>query len=182
MGDPATVIENPHRFAPAAPGESHVYGACAPGWHSAAPYAVAMEEWIDFVRGRGVERVCCLLPGKELEADDGNVGLYRAAFGRENVLHAPVPDNHLVGLDRLREDVLPFLASSVEQDAPTVVHCLDGLGRTGYVLAAWLVAGRDYEPLDALATVRELGRDPYESVQRGRATRRVLLCRLERLR
>lgn len=181
MGDPAVVLDNGHRFGPAAPDESHVYGACAPGWHSAAPYARAVEEWISFVRDRGVDRVCCLVPGRELDAPDANVGLYRAAFGRENVLHAPVPDHRLVDVETLRRDVLPFIAASAERDAPVVVHCLDGVGRTGDALAAWLVDGRGYEPLDAVATVREMGRDPYDAVQRGRATRRDLLCRLERL-
>jgi len=56
-----------HRFAPAAPDEEYVYGACCPGWHSTAEQEEGIEEWIEFMRDRGIERVCCLLSGDQLD-------------------------------------------------------------------------------------------------------------------
>ncbi len=170
MGDSPTVVNDAHRFAPAAPEESHVYGSCAPGWHSAADHSTAVDEWIRSMRDRGIERVCCLLSGTDLDDREGNVQRYRRAFGEDNVLHAPVADHHLVEPATLEDEILPFLAESVDSDSPVVVHCLAGIGRTGQVLAAWLVAHRDYEPREAVDAVRETGRDPRDAVQAGNAS------------
>lgn len=45
-----------------------------------------------------------------------------------------------------------------------MVHCYGGIGRTGHVLAAWLVAQRGFSNKTAIETVRETGRNPYEAV------------------
>jgi len=169
MGD-STVVDHAHRLAPAAPDESHVYGACAPGWHSAADHDVAVAQWIDSMRDRGIERVCCLLSGMDLDAENGNLARYRRAFGRDRVRHAPIADRHLVDAATLEETILPFLADGVERNEPIVVHGVAGIGRTGQVLAAWLVAGRDYEPRAAVDAVRQTGREPREPVRHGNAT------------
>lgn len=182
MGQSTLVVNHAHRFAPAASGEEYVYGACAPGWHSAADNATAVEHWIAFVRERGIERVCCLLAGPSGAGDCATVDRYRREFGREHVLHAPVADGRLIDEPTLTRDVVPFLADSLERDAPVVVHCLTGIGRTGQVLAAWLVAHRDYEPREAVSAVRETGRDPHEAIQHGHATFRDLRALLESVR
>lgn len=161
---------NPHRFAPAAPESDHVFGACCPGWHTAAAHDRALDDWISFMREAGIERVCCLLTGAQLDRYDGNVARYREAFGDDRVLHAPIPDHHLADAATLREDVLPFLDDAVAADERVVVHCLAGIGRTGQVLAAWLVHHHDYHPRRALETVREMGRAPDDAVERGNAT------------
>ncbi|MDG5775027.1 protein phosphatase [Haloarculaceae archaeon H-GB2-1] len=148
-----------HRFAPAAPGESTVFGACAPGWHTAASNEDALDDWLGFVQSRGVERVCCLLPGEALERGEGNAGRYVATFGEENVCHEPIPDQSLVSEATLQR-ILGFLEDSDAADQRVVVHALAGLGRTGQVLAAWLVHGRGYDPSTALETVSEMGRVP----------------------
>lgn len=173
-----------HRFAPAAPDEEYVYGACCPGWHSTADRGAAIDEWIDFMQARGIERVLCLLSGTQLEQTEASTGSYVRAFGGENVEHVPIADHHLADPVTLAEDVLPFLDESVAVEQPVVVHCLAGIGRTGHVLAAWLVHGRDYDPVDAIATVSEMGRSPGEAVDSGNAQRgelHKLLSRFEQI-
>jgi len=161
---------NAHRFAPAAPDEAYVYGACTPGWHSAASREAAIDDWVAFMRAEGIERVCCLLTGCQLDDCGAVLDRYASAFGEENVLHAPVRDHHLVPEEVLLEEILPFLAESRDVEAPVVVHCLAGIGRTGQVLAAWLVYNRDYGPKRAIETVTDNGRDPTEAVRMGNAT------------
>jgi protein-tyrosine phosphatase len=175
MSDTGPMVVDAHRFAPAGPDESVVYGACCPGWHSAASHAAALDQWIADMRDAGIERVCCLLTGRQLDAHDANIGRYADAFGEEKVLHAPVPDHRLADRSTLEDEVLPFLAAADDADENVVVHCLAGIGRTGHVLAAWLVAGRDYDPHRAVETVREMGRDPLEAVEHGNVTRQDLL-------
>jgi len=179
MGDRDALRQDAHRFAPGAPDEDHVYGSCSPGWHSAGDHTTCLTEWIDDMQAAGIERVCCLLPGRQLDADDANLDLYRKAFDPRRVLHAPVPDHHLVDERKLNDEILPFLDAAVAAEEPVVVHCLAGIGRTGQVLAAWLVHDRGDHPKRAIETVQKLGRDPYDAVQRGNATRAQLFALLE---
>lgn len=176
------MIDDAHRFAAAGPDARHVYGACAPGWHTAASHAEAMDDWVAFMQDQGIERVCCLLPGAQLDQSGANVARYEAAFGADRVCHAPIPDHHLTSAAHLEDTILPFLAEAVAADEPVVVHCLSGLGRTGQVLAAWLVAYHHYEPAQAVNAVEDLGRAPLEATNYGTATATDLLYLLEALR
>lgn len=160
-----------HRFAPAAPDEEYVYGSCCPGWHSTATHEDAVDEWIEFMNDHGIDRVCCLLSGDQLDRTDAGAGKYSEAFGVENVQHVPIADHHLADAEKIDADVLPFLDDAVANDERVVVHCLAGIGRTGHVLAAWLVHGRGYGPVDAIETVEEMGRTPGEAEDAGNARR-----------
>jgi len=162
-----------HRLAPAAPDEEHVYGACSPGWHSAADRRYAFADWIAVARATDIERVCSLLPGDQ-SPDDPEIDGYTDVFGQENVLHAPIPDGRLACPALLKQEVLPFLDDAAAADERVVVHCLDGMGRTGQVLAAWLAHDRGYEPERAIETVEEMGRQPRDPVRAGNATEQEL--------
>jgi hypothetical protein len=181
MSDPRPVVNDAHRFAPAAPDESLVYGACAPGWHTAVDRDTAVSQWLAVMHEHGIERVCCLLTGRRLDDESGIVDQYRSSFGDEAVTHVPVPDRRLVDAQTLRRDIIPFLDSAVADRAPVVVHCLDGLGRTGVVLAAWLVHDRGVTPHEAIETVQDTGRQPIAPTDRSTATRRDVLSLLDRL-
>ena len=161
---------NAHRFAPAAPDEAYVFGSCTPGWHSAASHDAALDDWLRFMQSEGIDRVVCLLPGRQLDESGANLDRYVRVFGPSSVLHTPVPDHHLVPEPLLTETILPFIAAARDTGASVVVHCLAGMGRTGQVLAAWLVYNRDYGPERAIETVETTGRDPRDPVRRGNAT------------
>jgi protein-tyrosine phosphatase len=71
--------------------------------------------------------------------------------------------------------VLPFLVKSVELGQPVVVHCDGGNGRTGHILAAWLVHGRNYEAKEALDMVIRMERDPIEAINHRHAIEKDLM-------
>jgi hypothetical protein len=167
---------NAHRFAPAAPDEEYVFGACCPGWHSAGSRDDALRDWISFMHDRDVERVCSLLPGP---MNSDYVEPYREAFGAENVCRAPLADHRIADESTLGGTIFPFLEGSVDANQRVVVYCLDGIGRTGQVLAAWLVHDRDIGPIEAVETVKAQGRLPDDPVRTERATEAELVALLQ---
>jgi protein-tyrosine phosphatase len=150
-----------YAFAPACPEDGVVYGACRPCYNGGT-----VDDWLAFVRGQGVERVCCLLDDSHLGLYDGLLETYEAAFGPDDVLHAPIPDYDTVDSDTFHDRLLPFLRAGAEADRPTLVHCSAGSGRTGHVLVGWLVCEKGYDLDSAIDTVRESGRRPLEGADR----------------
>jgi protein-tyrosine phosphatase len=131
---------------------------------------------------RGVERVLCLLEYSQLRDYDNLLGRYKDWFRERDINHVPVPDHRLMEADRLSGEILPFLDESVQQERRVVVHCKAGIGRTGQVLAAWLVYRHDYSPAEAVEKVKERYRRPDESVVRGYARQEDLIQLLESVR
>jgi protein-tyrosine phosphatase len=65
--------------------------------------------------------------------------------------------------EMLTQQILPFLKTAAQCDQKVVVHCGGGIGRTGQILAAWLVYHHQYSQREAISTVRKMGRNPYEA-------------------
>lgn len=168
------------RFAPASELEHIVFGAERPGYNSKQVDEHEVHKWIVSAKQRNITRVCCLLTQDQLSYYVMDLlDAYRRAFGHENVCSAPVEDYRLCDGLTLRHRILPFLRESDDKQESVVVHCSGGIGRTGHVLAAWLVFGRGYSAEDALWTVKRMGRNPFEAVDDGNATRAGLYALLE---
>jgi protein-tyrosine phosphatase len=162
---------NSFKFGPARDGEAIVYGAQRPGYPLQSVEPKAVNEWIDFMSKRGIRRVCCLLQKDQLAYYGSDLlEEYGRRFGGSNVSWAEVKDYHLCSQLDLSTKVLPFLTESDKTAKPVVVHCSGGSGRTGHVLAAWLVRHRALSVDEALAAVVATGRNPYEAVRCGNAT------------
>lgn len=43
------------------------------------------------------------------------------------------------------------------------MHCSGGSGRTGHILAAWLVYRNGISPKEAIRAIKSMGRDPQEA-------------------
>jgi len=170
-----------HRFGPACPEEEIVFGATRPGYPVARGIGIGkIEEWISFMKEHGIGRVCCLLSAYQFDCYTCDLrAAYRAAFGAENVIHVEVEDFHLCESGKLTGEIMPFLQESDARRRPVVVHCAGGTGRTGHVLAAWLVGGRGYRIAEALDAVWDMGRNPWEAVRAGHATQDDLEALLE---
>ncbi|MDZ8081355.1 MAG: dual specificity protein phosphatase family protein [Nostoc sp. DcaGUA01] len=89
--------------------------------------------------------------------------MYQQEFGEQQVCWAPITDFQLANLEMLTQRIIPFLVAADKQNQKVVVHCSGGIGRTGHVLAAWLVSIRGFSNKDALAAVKRTGRNPYEA-------------------
>lgn len=157
-------ISSPERgFSAAAEQEECVFGARRPGFPFPRVSSRFVHDWIAFMQAQDITRVLCLLPSRQLNAYDDLLGTYRQKFGENNVLWSPIEDFHLAEEAQLIEQILPFLAEAVQRQEKTVVHCSGGVGRTGHVLAAWLVSGRGMSNEEAIAAVKRQGRNARES-------------------
>ena len=166
------------RFETAAADEEYVYGACEPGWDFKAS---TIDAWVSFMQKKGIERVCCLLSDGQVADHDNLIDRYHEAFGTDQVLHAPVTDHTLIPETTFTDDILPFIKNSVEANESVVVHCKAGIGRTGQVLAGWLVYAHQYTPKQALETVSDRHRTPDAAVRAETATISELINPLDDL-
>ena len=167
-------MEANFHFGPARTGEVTAYGARMPELSSSG-----IREWADFMRAQGVTRVCCLLDPEQLARFPMDLETaYKRRFGAARVLMEPIADHHLCSGEALRRSILPFLHAADSRGERAVIHCWGGNGRTGHVLAAWLVAARSLSPSDALAAVEGSGRLPQEAVLAGNATLDELIALL----
>src|SRR3989440_8898259 len=159
-------MDSNFHFGPARSGERTAYGARMP---DASPTGIL--EWADFMRGQHVTRVCCLLDPGQLAGFPINLEAeYKRLFGATCVLMEPIAYHHLCPRQALRGNILPFLSTADTGSERAVIHCWCGNGRTGHVLAAWLVAARGLSPMEAIEAGGATGRLPRGAVLAGHAT------------
>jgi protein-tyrosine phosphatase len=147
-----------YKFAPAWQNEQIVFGAARPGYTNKE-----VRDWIQFMKCQNIKRVCCLLPNQQLAYYSNLLDSYKQEFGNQLVCWAPIVDFPLCDLETLTQKILPFLIEADKQNEKVVVHCSGGIGRTGHVLAAWLVSVRGLSNKAAIAAVKKTGRNPYEA-------------------
>ena len=148
-----------YKFAAGSATEQIVFGSARPGSTDRQ-----VEQWIEFMHERDIQRVCCLLSESQLNRYADLLTIYRQNFGIDRICWAPIDDFQLVDRQMLIHHILPFLAIAVRSNEKVVIHCSGGVGRTGQILAAWLVAGRGYSCKSAIDTVIQTGRNPYEAI------------------
>ena len=151
-------------FCAATDGEQIVFGARRPGFPFTHVSHKVLDEWLAFMQRHAIQQIVCLLPTKQLAyyADD-LLDIYQSHFGAQNVCWAPIEDFRLADPYLLTNRILPFLIRADRQQKRVLVHCSGGVGRTGHVLAAWLVVKYGLSNAQAIEAVRRTGRNPRES-------------------
>jgi protein-tyrosine phosphatase len=146
------------KFNAAREGELIVFGSARPGYKDEEVNA-----WLDFMLSQGIQHVCCLLPKSQLNRyNDDLIDHYQRTF--KAVCWSPIEDFQLCDRSVLVDQILPFLAEADQKQEKVLIHCSGGIGRTGQILAAWLVSGRGLSPQDAIVAVKKTGKNPQEAV------------------
>lgn len=148
-----------YKFAAASPQETIVFGAARPGYSDRQ-----INKWLEFMKNQGIQQVCCLLSATQLHRYPNLIDIYQQNFGEDRVCWSPIVDFSLVDRSTLLQQILPFLLIAHQQNEKVVVHCSGGSGRTGHILAAWLVTKYGLSNQESIATVRHTGRNPDEAV------------------
>jgi protein-tyrosine phosphatase/nicotinamidase-related amidase len=112
-----------------------------------------LERDLEALHEQGVEAVLCMVPQQELAAYGVPQLLdayHEAGF---QVLHLPVIDQKVCSLSEL-EQAVNWLQIQTSQGRSVLAHCVGGLGRSGFALAAYLVH-HGMSPQEAIQTIRE---------------------------
>lgn len=149
-----------YKFAPATLQELIVFGAQRPKYTQKS-----ITQWIQFMQQQEISRVCCLLESKQLARYSLDLlETYRQEFAPKYVLWQPIKDFQLPPSKILIDRIIPFLISAAQNQQKTVVHCAGGVGRTGIVLASWLVSQYRYTNQQAISAVKQNQRNPQEAI------------------
>jgi protein-tyrosine phosphatase len=149
-----------YKFAPANRYESIVFGAARPKYSE-----ISIKQWIEFMQAEKIEKICCLLETKSLIRYQVDLlAIYRQKFGQEAVFWQPLADFQIPTSSNLIDRIIPFLISAAQNQQKVVVHCAGGVGRTGIVLAAWLVSRRGFTNQQAISAVKQNQRYPQEAI------------------
>jgi len=132
-------------------------GCSRPGAHGAS---IASD--LTVLREQGIESVLTLTETPVLAHELEAAGL--------DALHLPVDDFHAPTTQQMLQ-ALEYIDASLAENMPVAVHCLAGQGRTGTILAAWLLrSGLSAD--DAISEIRALTPGAIESVPQVEALRR----------
>jgi protein-tyrosine phosphatase len=149
-----------YKFAPANRQELIVFGAAKPKYSE-----ISVRQWIEFMQAKKIEKICCLLERASLSRYPIDLlAAYRQEFGRQCLLWQPLKDFQIPESQTLIEKIIPFFITADNQRQKVVTHCAGGVGRTGIVLAAWLVSRRGLSNSQAIAAVKQNQRNPDEAV------------------
>lgn len=126
---------------------------------SCLPYSVdEIREW----KAKGVKRVLVLPEEWEIEEAWGTADYYFSILKDNGLdyIHVPIPDNYPPSIAQFNE-----IYEWLNKGKGNLVHCVGGIGRTGTIIAAYLIMKESYEPYDAVAEVRKYREGAVQSLQ-----------------
>lgn len=152
--DPNTL----HNFGPASHRDSVLFTSERPGGDPQSGVAVisasTVQEWIDFMKGKGITDVLVLLDNNELEIYE-SPGLL-AIYEKEGLTAHRAPMGEAGACERVMRIIRNVQKKS---QGKIVAHCTHGMGRSGRVAAGWLAKEYGLSPIEATDEAMALARE-----------------------
>jgi protein-tyrosine phosphatase len=141
---------------------------------SPLPYTIdEIKEW----KAKGVKRVLVLPEEWEIEEAWGTSEYYFSILRDNNLdfIHIPIPDNYPPTISQFNE-----IYEWLNKGKGNLVHCVGGIGRTGTIIAAYLIMKEGYEPNDAVEEVRKYREGAVQSLQQFEFLMKLFLSKTQR--
>ncbi|MBO3769754.1 MAG: dual specificity protein phosphatase family protein [Thermoproteota archaeon] len=121
---------------------------------AASPIAKSIED-VESWKKAGVKAIAILAEPHEVARYWGSLNNYLNVLNNKGLeyVYSPIRDFQAPELNQLKK-LIEWIESKVEANKPVLVHCRAGIGRTGTIIAAYLVK-KGYEAKDAITTVRK---------------------------
>ena len=150
--------ESSYNFAPASTFDDILFGSERPGYyHRGKIPSEEVQKWILFMKNQNIKEVICLLDETQLrQYKNPLLDQYKKNFKQAHSI--PIED-FTIPSARTLEKILDCIFAGEEKNHKILVHCSAGMGRTGIVLAAWLIAKYHFQAQQAVERVCQ---PPYD--------------------
>lgn len=119
----------------------------------ALPAALEEYQWL---RAQGIQLVVCLTEDSPRRDWVNAAGLFS--------MHLPIEDMQPPTQEQIDQG-MAAIAKAITNQLGVGIHCAVGLGRTGTMIACWLVENDGLAPRDAITRVRRLRPGSIETVE-----------------